>query len=313
MAISIVLFLLGIVCLVKGGDWFVDGAVDIANRFNVPKMLIGATVVSVGTTLPEVMVSLQAAVQGNAGISYGNAIGSIICNTGLIAAITLIAKVNYINKQSIIFPTTAFFTAAAVYCAVAYFIGSFTRVVGITLLVICFAYMMLVAKRTDKEEVESVDKSTPVKILPLIGGAILIAIGAKLIVESGTGIAQTLGVPNSVIGLTIVAIGTSLPEMTTTITGLVKGQNSLSLGNVIGANILNLTLVSGAAITVSPFALPAEKMINGMNASLVVDIPLMLTVMLILCVPVLLKERTYKWQGGLLLCLYIGFCLYQIL
>ena len=314
MLLSTLLFLLGIALLVKGGSWFVDGAVEIAEHFNVPKILIGATVVSIGTTLPETMVSVQAALQGNAGISYGNAIGSIICNASLIAAIALIACTNHIKRDSISLPTTIFFIAATVYVAIAYFTQTFTRADGIVLLAICAVYIVIAAKKA-KDNIDDEQKEHPPvrrAVMFLIFGAALIAFGARLIVNNGTNIAQMLGVPDSVIGLTIVAIGTSLPEMTTTITSLVKGHNSLSLGNVIGANILNLTLVSGAAMTVSPFSLPPERLIGGVNASLVVDIPVMLAVMLILCLPALIKERTYKWQGVALLCIYAGFCIYQI-
>lgn len=316
MALSVVLFALGIACLVKGGGWFVDGAVEMANRFNIPKIIVGATVVSIGTTLPEVMVSVQAAMQGNAGISYGNALGSIICNAGLIAAIALLTNVNRIKRKSILFPGCAFFIAAGFYASVAYISGSFTRLTGIILLVMCFTYITLLIKQPgdSPEELSAAEKAPLGKTILLVAvGAVFIAIGARLIVDNGTHIAKMLGVPDSVIGLTIVAIGTSLPEMTTTITSIIKKQHSLSLGNVIGANILNITLVSGAAITVSPFSLPSERTINGINSSLIIDIPVMLLVMLILCLPVIIKERTYKWQGISLVCIYILFCIYQIL
>jgi cation:H+ antiporter len=152
----------------------------------------------------------------------------------------------------------------------------------------------------------------PKLILLLVVGAALIAVGAKLLVENGTLIAQALGVPESVIALTFVALGTSLPELVTAITSLVKGHSALSLGNVIGANLFNIVLVSGAAITISPFAIPAEKTIaGGINSSLVIDLPVMLAVMAILCVPALIKGRLKRWQGVLLLCVYAAFTVYQ--
>ena len=131
--------------------------------------------------------------------------------------------------------------------------------------------------------------------------------------NNGTIIAAALGVPDSVIGLTMVALGTSLPELITAITSLMKGHSALSLGNIIGANLFNIVLVSGAAISISPFALPAEKMIMGMNSSLIIDIPVMFGVMLLLCVPALLKEKLYRWQGILLLCIYAAFTIYQFI
>jgi cation:H+ antiporter len=144
-------------------------------------------------------------------------------------------------------------------------------------------------------------------------GAAAIAFGANLLVENGTLIAAALGVPDSVIGLTMVALGTSLPELITAITSLMKGHGALSLGNVIGANLFNIILVSGMAITISPFAIPAEKTLMGMNSSLLVDIPVMLGVMMRLCIPPLKTGKLYRWQGIILLCIYFAFTAYQFL
>ena len=132
-----------------------------------------------------------------------------------------------------------------------------------------------------------------------------------LLVDIGTLIAQALGVPESVIALTFVALGTSLPELVTAITSLAKGHGSLSLGNVIGANVFNLVLVSGMSITVSPFSIPQNSTIMGINSSLVMDLPVMFAVMLLLTVPALLKGRLSRWQGVLLLCIYAAFCAVQ--
>lgn len=307
--ITIILFLLGIVFLVKGGGWFVDGAVEIAHKFKIPELIIGATIVSIGTTLPEVLVSAQAAFQGDAGISYGNAIGSIICNTSLISAILIAVTPSKVEKKPLVFPAITFFLAAIFYSFIASQ-DSFSRTAGVILLLM-FAVYIIITIKNSPQTVEEHKTNTKYPWLFLLLGAVLIAFGAKLVVDNGTIIAELLGVPSSVIGLTVVALGTSLPEMTTAITSLVKGHNSLSIGNVIGANIFNLTLVSGTAITISPFDLPCEKLINGMNASLLVDIPVMFFVMFLLCIPVLAKGKTYRWQGITLLICYAGFCGYQ--
>ena len=319
MITAILLFLLGFALLIKGGDWFVDGAVGIAHRFHLPELLIGATVVSIGTTLPEVMVSSQAAFQHNAGISYGNAIGSIICNTSLIAALTAAIRPGAVKKSSLILPAGFFFGAAAFYSLTAYLFGTFSRVHGLIFLTIFVIYMVLTVRQMKNnpeeaaasEETENEEKPMWQDIVLLVVGAAAIAVGANLLVNNGTIIAQALGVPDSVIGLTMVALGTSLPELITAITSLMKGHSALSLGNVIGANLFNIVLVSGMAITISPFAVPAEKLIGGINSSLVVDIPVMLGVMLLLCVPALKKERLYKWQGISLLAIYAIFTIYQ--
>jgi cation:H+ antiporter len=148
-------------------------------------------------------------------------------------------------------------------------------------------------------------------ILFLIVGAALIAVGAKLLVDNGTKIAQALGVPESVIALTFVALGTSLPELVTAIVSLVKGHSDLSLGNVIGANVFNLVLVSGVCVTLAPFDVPQSAVLFGRNASLVLEIPLMIAVMLLLTLPALLRGKLSRAQGILLLLIYAAFCAVQ--
>ncbi|MGM9644027.1 MAG: calcium/sodium antiporter [Eubacteriales bacterium] len=397
MIIPIILFSIGLIMLIKGGDWFVDGATGIAHRFHIPEILIGATVVSIGTTLPEVMVSATGAMQGQGAMAYGNAIGSIICNTALIAALTVAIRPSGVDKKTLTFPVIFFFCVAIFYAFVAYYFGEFARAVGIVLLCGFVAYMIVLVIQAFKDrkpkeeitgelvldalddEVEEENQSsvgdfvgfllvaaglivaqvigivsnggflTDVSdiigfaafyldgflgiiflaiglakaiahdglkllnsnVLFLVLGAAIIAIGATLLVDNGTIIAEKLGVPSSVIALTFVALGTSLPELVTAITSLVKGHSALSLGNVIGANIFNLVLVGGTSITISPFEVPAEKLLAGMNASLVVDIPVMLTVMALLTLPALFRGKLSRWQGITLLVIYASFCVFQ--
>lgn len=336
MWIPVLLLLVGLVLLIKGGDWFVDGASGIARRFYLPEILIGATVVSIGTTLPEVMVSAEAALMGSGSIAYGNALGSIICNTALIAALTIAIKPGAAARKSLVLPVVFFFVAAAVYSFSAYLLGRFSRAVGIVLLTLFLIYMIATvlrmkndgisaddrlteaeAERKSGEDytVESEEKGTKDKlwkdIVFLIIGAATIALGASLLVDNAIIVAQALGVSEKVIGLTIVALGTSLPELVTAITALVKGHGSLSLGNIIGANLFNLVLVSGAAITINPFALPQSGTIGGINSSLVLDLPVMLLVMVLLTVPTLVKQRLSRWQGVALLVIYGAFLALQ--
>lgn len=316
MLTAVVLFVIGLALLIVCGDWFVDGSVGIAKRFHVPELLIGATVVSIGTTLPEVMVSASAAVQNHSEIAYGNAIGSVICNTALIAALTAAIRPSSVDRTSLRLPTIFFFIAAVLYAGIAYTGGSFTRFSGILLLSIFIVYFALSVRRalTETPKAEASEEAeTPLlkSLLLMLVGAAGIAIGANLLVENGTLIAAALGVPESVIALTFVALGTSLPELTTAITALVKGHSALSLGNVVGANLFNLVLVSGAAITIRPFSLPQEKALLGVNASLAVDVPLMFLVMVILTLPTLRSGKLRRWQGVLLLSLYAAFCMFQ--
>lgn len=319
MFISVLFFALGLVLLIKGGDWFVDGATGIARRFRLPDIIVGATVVSIGTTLPEVMVSTTGALLGQGAMAYGNAIGSIICNTALIAAISVTCNPGPVNVKTMKMPVFFFFTASAVYCLAAYWLGTFPRWLGIIMLAIFVVYLIANVRQglrypeETAEEAESAttSRSLAMELVLLVIGAALIAYGANLLVEHGTIIAQKLGVPETVIALTFVALGTSLPELITTITSLKKGHASLGIGNVIGANVFNLVLVSGVAVTIAPFDVPVGKLLLGRNASLVLDIPLMLLVMLLLTVPALAKKRLSRWQGITLLCIYAAFCTFQ--
>lgn len=317
MLVPALLFVVGLVCLIKGGDWFVDGASALARKFHLPELLIGATVVSIGTTLPEVMVSTISAVGGHGEIAYGNAIGSVICNAALIAAITLAVRPGKADPKSLKLPVLFFFLAAAIYCVAAYLLGEFTRVVGFVMLAAFVAYMLLTVRQMKhnpqpaEAKAEAEDMPTGKMILFLVVGAALIAVGAKLLVDNGTKIAQALGVPESVIALTFVALGTSLPELVTAITSLVKGHSDLSLGNVIGANVFNLVLVSGLCVTLAPFSVPVTAKLGAYNSSLVLEIPLMILVMLILTLPALWKGKLSRAQGFLLLAIYAAFCVVQ--
>lgn len=319
MLVPILLFILGLVLLIKGGDWFVDGATVIARKFHLPDILIGATVVSIGTTLPEVMVSATSAVGGHGEIAYGNAIGSIICNTALIAAISITFKPATIQRDTMKLPVIFFFVAAVLYCLVAYFLGFFYWWVGAILLTIFALYMFLSVRKALKtpqinedDKAEGVSNKELVKnIFLLVIGAALIAVGADLLVDNGIIIAEALGVPESVIALTFIAIGTSLPELVTAITSLVKGHGALSLGNIIGANIFNLVLVSGVSTVLSPFPVPNNNQIAGINSSLIVDLPVMLLVMGLLTIPTLIRGKLSRWQGIVLILIYAAFCTVQ--
>ncbi|MBE6533625.1 MAG: sodium:calcium antiporter, partial [Ruminococcaceae bacterium] len=326
------------------------------------------------------------AIAGSGSMAYGNAIGSIICNTSLIAALTIAIKPAKTERKALVLPIAFFFASAAFYVFVAYFFGEFARWVGIALLCIFIIYMISVVlqmKKGPKSEIDGIvdedenkdseqEEPEHASYLSLVigsfvvfgGGAIMIyrggvfrwigvvmmavfavyailtlvrkltgkkpfdmlneiffmvvgagviAGGANLLVDSGTAIASDFGVPQTVIALTFVALGTSLPELVTAITSLVKGHGALSLGNIIGANLFNLVLVNGVATTISPFGVPAESQIGGLPASFVLDIPVMLGVMLILTVPTLIGKKLYRAQGIALLCIYAAFCTLQFI
>ena len=321
MLAPVLLFLLGLVLLIKGGDWFVDGATGIAHRFHMPEILIGATVVSIGTTLPEVMVSATSALSGHGEIAYGNAIGSVICNTALISAITIAVRPSFADRKSLLVPVGFFFAACVAYAIFVYGFGRFTRAAGFILLAMFAGYMWIsvrqalrVPKMQPSEEKADQEQGPLWKdIFWLVIGAALIAIGADLLVDNGTLIAEALGVPESVIALTFVALGTSLPELVTAISALVKGHSALSLGNIVGANLFNLVLVSGLSSALSPYVIPSGKTVAGISASLAVDIPVMVAVMAILTLPALLRGKLTRVQGIVLLTIYTAYCAFQFI
>ena len=323
--LAYVFLVLGFLFLIKGGDWFVDAATGIAKRFHLPELLIGATVVSIGTTLPEVMTSAIGAASGSSAVAYGNAIGSIICNTSLIAALTIAIKPAKADKKSLIFPVCFFFGAAVFYSLNAYIFGKFDLWMGIVLLLGFVVYMVMnvinmkknPAEEEHEENLEISEGEDNAKgglvkdIVMLVVSAAVIAVGAKLLVEGATKIAHDFNVPETIISLTIVALGTSLPELVTAVTALMKGHGALSLGNIIGANIFNLVLVSGAAITINPFEVPAEATFLGNNASFIFDIPLVFIVMGIMTIPTIIKGKLQRWQGISLLAIYAAYCVLQ--
>lgn len=331
MFVPILLFVLGLALLIKGGDWFVDGSVELAHRLHIPELIIGATVVSIGTTLPEVLVSATGAIEGHGGIAYGNAIGSVICNTALISALTFAIRPCKVDGGTFRVPVIFFFAVAAIYAATAYTTGYFSRWIGILLLAVFAAYMFFTIWNGKKkgliggnageaaegaDDAES-DKDVPLwlSIVKLVLGAACIAVGAKLLVDNGTKIAEMLGVPESVIALTFVALGTSLPELVTAITALIKGHSALSLGNIVGANLFNLVLVSGMATAIRPFSIYelGSKTIGSTPVSLFVDLPVMIFVMAFMTLPALKRGKLTRVQGIILLCVYAAFCTFQFI
>lgn len=335
-----VYLIIGFVLLIKFADIFVDSSVNLAKYFKISEIIIGATIVSIGTTLPETLVSAVSAVKGHGSISFGNAIGSIICNTAFIAAIPIIVAPGVVDKNALKNPTRFFYVAFFVYAIFAYGFGEFNRVAGIVLVLIFVIYIIVILRASrahpygegarrarpyeedlsSQESPEGVSNTStgesehrvPLRdVLTIIASGAVIAFASNLLVDNGVIIARKFNVPESVIGITIIALGTSLPEFTTAITSLVKGHGNLSIGNIIGADFMNLVSVTGIAALLNPFRVPTEKMVMGINSSLVIDIPFALSAVTILCVPSIITGKTKRWQGVLLLVSYIIFIIYQ--
>lgn len=307
--LSIILFLVGFVLIIKGSDWFIDSTIWIAKVLKVPNIIIGATLVSICTTLPEAMVSGSSAIRGNSEIAFGNAVGSIACNTGFILALTILLSQPEITDKKKLKQTGTFLLALIIsLIGIGYFFGEITRVIGIIFLGILIIYLYLNVKdaRASAMEIahdEAMDHSRSVifnRMFFFIIGLIMTIIGANLLVTHGEQLAIMLGVPDVIIGLTLTAFGTSLPELVTAITAIMKKAHDISIGNVLGANILNIIMVLGLSSTILPIETPASYF--------TLHIPYTLAIVgLVVFFSFFNKTHLKRWNGLLILGVYASY------
>lgn len=298
----ILLFVVGLVLIIKGGDWFVDSAVFIANLTGIPKFIIGATIVSVATTLPELTVSVTGVIDGELDLAVGNAVGSVTANIGLIMGISLVCMPAVI-KRSQFWLKGVLMSAAALLLWILCKDGTLHMLPSFALFVLLAVYVwdnIRDAKNdVGSDERELVDKKElPQQLVMFVVGVAAIVVGSKLLIEYGSEIALLLGVPSAIIGVTMVAIGTSLPELITTLTAIRKRESSMSIGNIIGANIIDLALILPICSAVSDGKLTIAEQ------SYALDMPMCFAMTLIAVLPPLIKGKLYRWQGILMLALY---------
>ena len=296
------LFVVGLVLIIKGGDWFVDSAVFIANLTGIPKFIIGATIVSVATTLPELTVSVTGVIDGELDLAVGNAVGSVTANIGLIMGISLVCMPAVIKRSQFWLKGTLM-SAAALLLWVLCKDGTLHMLPSFALFVLLAVYVwdnIRDAKNdVGSDEREVVDKKDlPKQIVMFIIGIAAIVGGSKLLIEYGSEIALLLGVPSAIIGVTMVAIGTSLPELITTLTAIRKKESSMSIGNIVGANIIDLAMILPICSVVSDGKLTIAEQ------SYALDMPMCFAMTLIAVLPPLIKGKLYRWQGILMLALY---------
>ena len=305
---TVLLFILGLILICLGGDRLVDAAVAIAKKLGIPQIVVGATIVSLGTTLPEILVSTTAAFDGSASITAGNAFGSIICNTALIAGLTqTIRPSKKIEAAAIRWRGIFFFAVLIGMNLYAYLTQKFNRPAGVVLLLLFAVYAYLNIKRAGSEGEESEEEdgkkeSGPIwkHLLILVVCAVLLYFGANLLVDNGILIAEALGVPERVIAVTFIALGTSLPELVTSLVSIIKGYGNVGLGNIVGANILNMLLVIGIPSAIA--GIPLER------STVLIDMPLALLVMAVLLIPILIRKKSSRVQGIALLVIYAAYC-----
>lgn len=298
----ILLFVVGLVLIIKGGDWFVDSAVFIANLTGIPKFIIGATIVSVATTLPELTVSVTGVIDGELDLAVGNAVGSVTANIGLIMGISLVCMPAVIKRSQFWLKGTLM-SAAALLLWILCKDGTLHMLPSFALFVLLAVYVWDNIKDAKNDvgsdEREVVDKKDlPKQIVMFLIGIAAIVGGSKLLIEYGSEIALLLGVPSAIIGVTMVAIGTSLPELITTLTAIRKKESSMSIGNIIGANIIDLALILPICSAVSDGKLTIAEQ------SYALDMPMCFAMTVIAVLPPLIKGKLYRWQGILMLALY---------
>ena len=310
VAVAAVIFVTGLILTIKGGDWFVDSASWFAEATGIPKFVVGATVVSFATTLPELLVSVRAAMNGSAQLAIGNAIGSVTANTTLIMGISLVAIAGVVSRKS--FALKGGLLLVSIVGLTLLSLGKFLPTWSAFVLWAIFLAFMISNLIEGKKSagIESTGsyekKEIPAKVVWFLVGTASIVFGAEFLVSSGKTIASSLGISETIIGFTVIALGTSLPELVTTLTAIRKKEASLSVGNVIGANIIDTTLILPLCAVINGKPLPVE------HINLVFDFPICIVACAVAVIPTILQGRFKKWQGFTLLGIYAVYMLLLI-
>ena len=311
LAVAAGIFVVGLILTIKGGDWFVDSASWFAEATGIPKFVVGATVVSFATTLPEMLVSVRAAMNDSAQLAIGNAIGSVTANTTLIMGVSLVAMAGVVSRKEFALKG-GLLLAAIVGLTLLSLSGSLPVWSAFVLWAIFIVFMVSNLIEGKKGAVaDSIDKyeksEIPSKIIFFVLGTAAIVFGAEFLVSSGKTIAAGIGISETVIGFTVIALGTSLPELVTTLTAIRKKENSLSVGNIVGANIIDTTLILPLCAVINGEALPVDRV------NLVFDFPVCIAACAVAIVPTVIQGKFKKWQGYALLAIYALYMLFLIL
>lgn len=306
--IQIVFLAIGFALLVKGADWFVEGASRVAEKFGIPQLVIGLTIVAMGTSLPEAAVSVSAALKGSAEITIGNIVGSNIMNVLLILGLTAVITPIAVQKTTVKYEIPFVILVTAVLLALGC-TGDYTLRLsdGLILwgLMICYlAYLMVIAKKGGglPEELPE-DKPVPVwkMLLLIVAGGVMIVVGSNVAVDAATELALIFGMSERLIGLTIVALGTSLPELVTSVTAAIKGKADIAVGNIVGSNIFNILFVVGTSALITPVAYAPEFLTDGIVC---------IASVLLLWICVFKNRRLGRLGGAMMLLGYAGYFIY---
>ena len=310
MVLQFVLLVVGFVMLIKGADWFVEGASKVADRFGIPQIVIGLTIVAMGTSLPEAAVSISAALKESADITIGNVVGSNIMNVLVILGLTSVIRAVAVKKNTIRYEMPFTIGVTVVLAVMGLLDNQVGRLEGVILwvfMLLYLAYLVWVSK-TDKDAIEEVaqagEKESILKmVIMILVGAGMIVWGSDITVDAATAIGKSFGMSERLVGLTIVAFGTSLPELVTSCTAAVKGKADIAVGNIVGSNIFNILFVVGTTALITPVPYSANFMIDSIVA---------VAAMVLLLVCVIPRKQLGRVGGILMLLGYAGYFVYLI-
>lgn len=301
-------FLIGLLFICKGGDWFVDASTYIARAFGIPKYIIGATIVSFATTMPEMIVSVAAALKGSSVMAIGNAVGSVSANTGIILGISLICLPAAIRREEYLMKNLLYL-GCLVMLLISFQDNIFSPSDSILLILSGILFLSMNVKnavktRKEKEQKRIVKKELTKNLIYFVLGAAAIVAGSHLLIQSACEIAKQLHISEDIISVTILAMGTSLPEFVTTITAIIKKESALSVGNIVGANVID-----------TAFILPVCTLITGEHLSVgtqmkLIDLPICLILSAIALLPMLFRQKIRRQDGIIVLLIYIGYFVY---
>lgn len=314
MVWQIALLIIGFVMLIKGADWFVDGAAGIADKLNIPQLIIGLTIVAMGTSTPEAAISISASVQGSADIAVGNILGSNILNILIILGITSVITPLAVQKSTVKYEIPFVIIISVIFGLIGLFDNSIGFIDGILLWVLFIAYiayLFIMTKKgkiqADESDDEDNDKK-PKKVWQLILfgiiGIALVVFGSNITVNAATEIATMFGMSERFIGLTIVALGTSLPELVTSITAALKKNADIAIGNIVGSNIFNILFVIGTSAMITPVAYQSQFLIDSIFC--------VATAILLLLLVLNKDKKLKRWGGIIMLICYAGYFVYLI-
>ncbi len=317
IALNILLLIVGFALLIKGADFFVDGASGIADRFGIPQIVIGLTIVAFGTSLPECAVSLTAAFDGNTGVAIGNVLGSNILNILIILGVCACILPLSVQKNTLRFEIPFVILITVVLVLFGYFSGWLAITAGLVLLglfILFFVYLIFISKQEAKEraaaEKDAPTESKPKKpiwklIIMTVIGLVAIVLGSNFAVDGATYLAQRIGISERFIGLTVVSLGTSLPELVTSAVAGKKGNSDIAIGNIVGSNIFNILFVLGTTALICPIPYEPRFVIDGLIA-------IAAAVMLLFCILIDPKKKLGRVAGALMLVSYAGYFAYLL-